>query len=288
VLELDLLREIENWVIRDRQRGTNRLLLGIGDDCALYRPRPNEDLVFTTDFLIEGTHFRRDTHPPTAIGHKALARSLSDLAAMGAQPQFCLLSLALPDGETPAFIRSFFQGFLTLARRTKTQLAGGDLSRANQLVCDVMACGSVPKGRELRRSGARPGDLLCVSGRLGKPWQKHLKPEPRLELGRALRGRATSAIDLSDGLSLDLRRLCVASQVAAVIDQVPVQRGSTLELALHGGEDYELLFTLPAKMKPPAGVTNIGLILEGPPGEVYFQGAPLTPAGYQHSWGTRK
>ena len=255
------------------------VVLGVGDDCAIYRPRPNEELLFTTDQSIEGVHFLPE-QMPAIIGHNALARSLSDIAAMGGEPRFCLVSLAMPAEPGEKFVGAFYRGLLALARRTGTVLAGGDLARSDKIYCDVMVCGSAPRGKALRRSSARPGDLLYVSGRLGKPWGGRI--QPRLELGHALRGRATSCMDLSDGLSLDLHRLCLASGVAAAVDRVPVVRGATLDRALHGGEDYELLFTLPPGKSPLRGTTLIGSIAKGQAGEVLFQGQPLAPRGYDH------
>jgi thiamine-monophosphate kinase len=255
------------------------ITLGIGDDCAIYRPRPNEELLFTTDQSIEGIHFLPD-QSPSIIGHNALARSLSDIAAMGGAPRFCLVSLAVTPNRGEKYIDAFYRGLMALARRTATVLAGGDLAHSYKTYCDVMVCGSTARGQALRRSGARPGDLLYVSGRLGKPWGGRI--QPRLTLGLALRGRATSCMDLSDGLSLDLHRLCLASGVAAVVDRIPIVRGVTLERALHGGEDYELLFTLPPRKSPPRGITLIGSIVKGRAGTVQFQGQPLTPRGYDH------
>ena len=255
------------------------ITLGIGDDCAIYRPRANEELLFTADQSIEGIHFL-PTLPPAIIGHNALARSLSDIAAMGGEPRFCLVSLTVPVGRSSKFIDGFYRGLLALARRTGTALAGGDLAHGDKVYSDVMVCGSTPRGKALRRSGARPGDLLCVSGRLGKPWRGRI--QPRLELGKALRGRATSCIDLSDGLALDLHRLSLASGVAATVDRVPLARGATLDRALHGGEDYELLFTLPSRSSPPGGTALIGTIVEGRAGAVMFQGKPLPARGYDH------
>jgi thiamine-monophosphate kinase len=272
--ELDIVEKIR----RLGERGP-RITLGIGDDCAIYRPRPNEELLFTADQSIEGVHFLAD-QSPSIIGYNALARSLSDIAAMGGEPRFCLVSLAVPPEHGAKFIDTFYRGLMILARRTKTVLAGGDLGHSDKIYCDVMVCGSTPRGQALRRSGARPGDLLYVSGRLGKPWGGRI--EPRLELGRALRRRATSCMDLSDGLSLDLHRLCLASGVAAVVDRVPIVRGATLERALHGGEDYELLFTLQPRKSPPRGTTPIGTIIKGRAGAVQFQGRPLAPRGYDH------
>jgi thiamine-monophosphate kinase len=252
------------------------LVLGIGDDCAIYRPRAGEELLFTTDQMIEGVHFTR-AQKAADIGERALARSLSDIAAMGGEPRFCLVALAASDTK---WIEEFYRGLLRLAKRTTTTLAGGDLARDQKYHCDVMVCGSVPRGKALRRDGARVGDSIFVSGRLGKPWDRRI--EPRLELGLGLRGLATSCIDLSDGLSLDLHRVCMASGVAAEIDRVPVMKGSKVERALHGGEDYELLFTLPDGKKAPRGVTRVGRIVRGVPGTMTFEGRPLEPRGYDH------
>ena len=260
------------------ERGPH-ITLGIGDDCAIYRPRPNEELLFTADQSIEGVHFL-PTQIPSIIGHNALARSLSDIAAMGGEPRFCLVSLAVPPERGDKFVTTFYCGLMPLARRTGTILAGGDLAHSDKIYCDVLVCGSTARGRALRRSGARPGDLLYVSGLLGKPWGGRIRP--RLELGRTLRGRATSCMDLSDGIALDLHRLCLASGVSAIVDRVPMVRGATLDRALHGGEDYELLFTLPPRKSPPRGTTLIGSIVKGHAGSVQYQGQPLAPHGYDH------
>jgi thiamine-monophosphate kinase len=252
--------------------------LGIGDDCAIFRPRANEDLLFTTDQMIEDVHFRA-SHKPAAIGERALARSLSDIASMGGEPRFCLVALAVP-AKHEKWIEEFYRGLLRLAKRTGTALAGGDLSHSGKIYCDVMVCGAVARGKALRRDGARIGDAICVSGRLGKPWDR--KIEPRLALGQSLVGRATACIDLSDGLSLDLHRLCLASKVAAEIQSVPVAPDATVDRALHGGEDYELLFTLPPAAKLPQKTTRIGTIVRGKPGSILFRGKPLEPKGYDH------
>ena len=264
--------------IRRMARRTVSIELGIGDDCAIFRPRVGEDLLFTSDQMIEDVHFLR-SHAAASIGERALARSLSDIAAMGGEPRFCLVSLAVPT-KMEQWIDGFYRGLLHLARRTSTALAGGDLARSKKIYCDVMVCGSVPRGKALRRDGARVGDALYVSGRLGRSWDRRIAP--RLALGRSLVGRATSCIDLSDGLSLDLHRLCLASGVAAEIERVPVAPGSTVERALHGGEDYELLFTLPARTKVPRGTSRIGTIVRGKAGAIRFQGRPLAPRGWDH------
>jgi thiamine-monophosphate kinase len=264
------------------QTADAQLIQGIGDDCAIFRPKRGEDLVFTTDFLIEDVHFRRDTHSARDVGHKALARGLSDIAAMGAEPRFALLSLALAPWVDERWFENFYAGFFALARKWETALAGGDLSHSAKLACDIVVCGAVPQGKALRRDGARPGDRLYVSGRLGKPWERHLRPKPRIETGLALRGRATAAMDLTDGLALDLHRMALASGLAAELDIIPLVRGSTVEQALHGGEDYELLFALPPKKQAPRGSFVIGSMVSGSPGAVRFQGAVVPPRGYDH------
>ncbi|MCL4401607.1 MAG: thiamine-phosphate kinase [Acidobacteria bacterium] len=277
------------------------LVLGIGDDCAIFRPRGStEDLLFTTDMLIEQVHFLPSTHKPEDVGHKALARGLSDIAAMGGEPRFCLLSLALAPWAEEKWRRGFFRGFLRLAGAAAAPLSGGDLAHASRVSCDVVVCGAVPRGKALRRDGAKPGDAIYVSGFLGgsalglhtlkgKAWKRHLRPEPRLRLGRFLRSRlrATAAMDLSDGLSIDLCRLCRASGVTASIEAPPRFPGASLEQALHGGEDYELLFTVrPATRVPSAfegiPLTRIGAMQEGKPGRVLLSGNPLPPLGYDH------
>jgi thiamine-monophosphate kinase len=319
-------RESEaGWIDRIRRLAGkphgNGVVLGIGDDCAIFRQRgAAEDLVFTTDMLVEDVHFRRETHRPQDAGWKALARGLSDIAAMGAAPRFCLVSLALGPNTDSKWMEGFYRGLLRLAARENTVLAGGDLGHASQAMCDVVVCGTVPLGTALRRDGARAGDGIYVSGALGgsalglkqlglkqlglkhlglkqlgvakasgKARRRHLRPEPRIALGRFLRGRvhATAAMDLSDGLSLDLHRLCIASRLNASIDAPPVFPGASLEQALHGGEDYELLFTAGPRAKVPASfeglpLTRIGTMRRGRPGAVFLDDAPLLPLGYDH------
>ena len=276
--ELELVEWLEVEGLKSVVSPGRGLILGIGHDCAVFRPKSGEDLLLKSDQLIEGVHFHSDL-APAAIGERALARALSDIAAAGGEPRVCLVSLTMPQ-KPLAWVKAFFRGLLRLARRTGTALAGGDLARADRVYCDVMVCGAVPRGKALRRDGARPGDSLWVSGMLGKPWDRRI--EPRLALGRQLRGRATACMDISDGLALDLHRLAKASGVAANVERVPVARGATNERALHGGEDYELLFTLPKDAHGPPGTTRIGTILRGRPGKVLFEGQPLEPRGYDH------
>jgi len=214
------------------------------------------------------------------IGARALARPLSDIAAAGGDPRCCLVALAIPRTTSERWILSFFRGLLSLGMKTGTVLMGGDLAHDDKVHCSIMVVGAVKRGKALTRSGARPGDQLYVSGTLGKPWDQ--KIVPRLALGRKLSGKATACIDLSDGLSLDLHRLCKESRVAAQLEHVPIVRGASLERALHGGEDYELLFTLPPSAKGPTGTTRIGTIVRGSAGAVWFKGKKLPPRGYDH------
>ncbi|MBV8553840.1 MAG: thiamine-phosphate kinase [Acidobacteriaceae bacterium] len=290
------LRRLAEAGHRDRS-----VIKGIGDDCAILRPRASEDLVFTTDFVLEGRHFALETHSAAEIGHKALARSLSDLAAMGAQPVFCLVSLAVPATLKAGWIDSFYKGLLALAAKHETTLAGGDLARFDKVVADVICCGRVPRGKALVRHGAKPGDNLYVTGELGASahglatkrgaaWRRHRRPEPRIAQGMALRKLGVSAaMDLSDGLSLDLRRLCLESKSGAMLDtDLPMAPGATEDEALHGGEDYELLFTASPKTRVPATldglrVTRIGTIIKtGRPGTIRLRGRPLPVMGFDH------
>jgi thiamine-monophosphate kinase len=292
---VDRIRELAG-----RPTYSRNLIRGIGDDCAILRPRPKHDLVFTTDFVGEGRHFQLDTHSAADVGHKALARSLSDLAAMGSNPLFCLVSLAIPAELGGQWVDGFYRGLLRLAARHRATLAGGDLARFDHVIADVMCCGEVPLGRALLRNGARPGDCIYVTGELGgsalglttrsgRAWKRHLRPEPRVSAGLHLRGlRVSSCMDLSDGLALDLHRLCRESGVAAKLSgSVPIARGATLEDALRGGEDYELLFTAPPKSKIPPRlgnlpVTELGEITKGRPGRITFGGDVLQPKGFDH------
>jgi thiamine-monophosphate kinase len=276
--------------------------LGIGDDCAILKARAGEEIVVTTDLSLEGRHFRRDWHPAAAVGHRALARGLSDIAAMGARPVAAFLSLALPAAvaKNARWVDGFLDGLLALAKLHRVPLAGGDTSEApgDAVIADIVLLGAAPAGRALRRSGARVGDGLYCTGALGgaaaelaalaaKPRKfagakadgahPHLFPEPRLAVGQALLRRkiATACVDMSDGLSTDLAHLCEASGVAAEIDagSLPVHplaeklsAEGRMNAVLHGGEDYELLFTARASTRVPrsiggVAVTRIGRIV---------------------------
>lgn len=250
----------------------------IGDDCAIVPSRSGQDFLLKADLSIEKVHFTRES-PAEAIGARAVARCLSDIAASGGTPLYCLLSITLAPWTDEKWLDAFYRGAYKLLRKTKTELAGGDISHADQFVCDVVLCGSVARGKALRRSGAQPGDALYVSGPLGG-WRHKPVVTPRLEIGRKLIGVATACMDISDGLALDLHRLCKASGVAAELNSIPLLKGATLDQALHDGEDYELLYTAPPRVKAPG--IRIGTIVKGRTGAVRLEGKPLKPIGYDH------
>jgi thiamine-monophosphate kinase len=295
--ETELIKQIRTLAGTPKQKA---LIRSIGDDCAIVRPAAGQDMVFTTDFVLENRHFTLDTHTAGDIGHKALARSLSDLAAMGAKPLFCLVSLALPAPISKRFVPAFYKGLLALAGEHKISLAGGDLAQFPNVIADVMCCGTVLQGKAFLRSAAKFGDLIYVTGLLGNSakgfrtkkgaaWKQHRRPQPRVAVGMALRRFGVQcAMDLSDGLSLDLTRLCAESKVSASIrSPLPVASGATVDDALHGGEDYELLFTAPAQRKIPseiAGVriTKIGGITARHSMAILLDGKPLPPKGFDH------
>jgi len=283
VNELDTVRAIRRYAGPPLSRS---VVLGIGDDCAILRPPRGHDLLVTTDFLIEGLHFVRARQTASDIGWKALARGLSDIAAMGGTPQAALFSIAAAPWVCSNFLADFYRGARQLAALHKVSIVGGDLSSASKFVCDVTVIGSVPRGRALRRDGARPGDVIVVSGPLGRAAvQDYIErpgPRPRFDAARLLlKARASSCMDLSDGLAMDLHRLTLESGVSALLDGIlPSAPGATLDHALFGGEDYELLATLPPTKKLPKGFTRIGVIAKGKPGRVLFAGQLLPPKGW--------
>jgi thiamine-monophosphate kinase len=296
--ERAILQEVRKRVARSA-KAAGALRVGIGDDAAVLSVRRGEELVVTTDFSLEDVHFRRGWHPPEAVGHKCLARGLSDIAAMGARPVAAFVSLAVPLEFTRgrrSWVNRFYDGLLALAERWDVPLAGGDLAQAPggknaRAAADIMVVGAIERGRALLRSGARAGDALCVTGTLGgaaaelravmksnkrtpvQPLTRfrgvmettsenpHFFPEPRVAVGRALvkRRLATAAIDISDGLSVDLEHLCEESGLRAEVDAalLPLGRGATLNDALHGGDDYELLFTAGAGARVPRRIADL-------------------------------
>ena len=224
------------------------MLTGVGDDCAVLRGGgKNHFLLFKTDAVVEGVHFTASERPEL-IGRKALARALSDLAAMGASPLAAVITLGVSKGEPVRRLRSIYRGIERVAKKYHVNLVGGETTRAAQLFLNVALLGECRGYRPVLRSGARAGDLIFVTGRLGATRaRRHLVFEPRLAEGQWLARHklASSLMDLSDGLGADLPRLARASGVSFQLDftAIPRARGATLLAALNDGEDYELLFT---------------------------------------------
>ena len=352
--ELALIQRIR----RAAGRGRKQARRGIGDDCAVLDIPRGHELLVTTDFTLEDIHFRRQWHPADSVGHRSLARGLSDIAAMGGIPHSAFLSLALPSELPQRWVDEFMAGLLKLARRYSVTLAGGDTAQSpTGILADIIVIGNVPAGKSVLRSGANVGDIVYVSGTLGasvatlqdlrtgrklrpSAHPRHFYPDPRIAVGQYLREKnlASAMIDTSDGLSTDMRHICEESGVGAVVEaaaiptvqlteendsavelafrpaskafmishpeRTSVREGSAfrtftassvaadggLQYALHGGEDYELLFTAPHGRRVPltiAGtrITRIGEITRGrqiklldPQGKSH----PLKAGGWQH------
>lgn len=245
----------EDRLIRRMARGirTDRSVLrGIGDDCAVLAGSPGgRHLLFASDMLVEGVHFRRGARAE-GIGWKALAVNVSDVAAMGGLPRHAVISIGLPRGTGVSFVDGVYRGLRRCAARFGVNLVGGDTVRSPKIVLDVAILGEVERDRAVLRSGARPGDALMVTGRLGGAVRsgRHLSFTPRAREARALaaRTRIHAMMDLSDGLWVDLPRMCRASGVHAVLEpeRIPRSRGCSLRQALADGEDFELLLAVPA------------------------------------------
>ncbi|MDE3135633.1 MAG: thiamine-phosphate kinase [Acidobacteriota bacterium] len=301
-----LIERIGRRLAAGGRRAPAALRLGIGDDAAILRPGARNDWVVSTDFSLENVHFRLDSHPAQAIGYRALARAASDLAAMGAEPEFFLLSLSLPQRHTGRWLDQMLSGMAAAARQLRLHLVGGDTTRWPMVAMAITVIGRVPRGRAVRRDGARPGDHLYVSGRLGAAalglalisararraplgrrdaqlLRPHFYPAIPVDLGIHLAKRriASAMMDLSDGLSTDLTRLVRASGVGARLfaSRLPMVRVPAalarlgldpLKLALDGGEDYGLLFTVhPSRAAAVprsffgTTITRIGEIIKG-------------------------
>lgn len=302
VSELALIEQIAHRFARKRGQAVE---LGIGDDCAILRPRSGWEVLVTTDLLLEGRHFRRDLHAPESVGHRCLARGLSDIAAMGADPLAAFLSLGLPRKamETSAqrrWLARFLDGLRWLADGSGVVLAGGDTGEVlgDTMVADIVLVGEAPRGSVLRRSGATAGDAIYVTGALGgaaaeleamlagkgrrvkRGAASHPNahpqsyPEPRLRVGAALRRKhgISACIDVSDGLSTDLTHLCESSGVSAEIAEakLPVHELAAAlgrrfgterarSAVLHGGEDYELLFTARPELRLPKQIAGVAI-----------------------------
>ncbi|MDA0983048.1 MAG: thiamine-phosphate kinase [Proteobacteria bacterium] len=295
---------------RHFDRPARHTLLGVGDDAALVRASAGMDLAVSTDMLAEGTHFRA-ADEPRAIGHKALAVNLSDMAAMGAAPRWATLALALPRADE-TWIGGFAEGFFALAARYGVDLVGGDTTRGPCAVC-VTIFGEVPQGFALYRAGAAPGDDIWVSGELGGAALGLARPdiaaaaarlplpEPRVELGERLRGLATSAIDVSDGFAQDLGHILARSHAGALVRYLDLpkfasfpDRDTELRCVLAGGDDYELVFTAPQAHRGEIEalgaelllrLSRVGSIQRGEPKLVLLDASGvqmLVPQGYDH------
>lgn len=276
---------------RSARNKASSVITGIGDDCAVLRIPAGHEALITTDFSLEGVHFRREWHSPQFIGHRCLTRGLSDIAAMGGEPIAVFLSLALPARTPQSWVDGFFEGLLKLANKFRVPLAGGDTTQSpDRILADIVVLGAVRRGAAVLRSGARPGDRIYVTGALGGAaaetdfLYEHRAgnatpairmgsplPRPRLNVGRILRERkiATAMIDISDGLSTDLSHICEESGVGAEIWEGAIPhakfRGSEVDLhfALHGGDAYELLFTARKQTRVPTSIDGVPLTVIG-------------------------
>ena len=275
---MDEFELIRTWFARSS--GAGDVIVGVGDDAAVLAPSPDHHLVMTTDTLVAGRHFPED-FSAFDIGWRSLAVNLSDLAAMGAVPRWCLLSLCLPRADAD-WLNGFAEGFFALAGEYGIELVGGDTVQG-PLSITVQATGEVPVGEALRRSGARAGDRVCIGGvpgeaaaglqawcqgqRKGPAVTAFRQPQPQVGLGRALRGVASACIDVSDGLLADLSHILTASAVGAELQlpSLPVtaafdgcDRAQRLRWQLAGGDDYLLLFTLPSSAPMPDKAVLLG------------------------------
>jgi thiamine-monophosphate kinase len=287
-------------------RAGSALRLGIGDDAALLALPPDEVLVVSVDTVVAGVHFPEGA-APADIGYRALAVAASDLAAMGADPLACTLALTLPAVDAP-WLAGLSRGLGEAIDDFALPLVGGDTTRGAQLVLSLQVFGCCPEGGALRRDGARPGDQVLVSGTLGDgaaalamlggQWQpppaardylyrRFYRPASQLALGRALRGIASSAIDVSDGLLADLGHICRASAAGMRLSRsaLPLSEAlsevqGAIDWALYGGDDYRLAFTLPGGLAAPPGCYVIGDVVAGD--GLSVDGAPVQVAGYRH------
>ncbi len=297
-------------------RYASTLLTGIGDDAAVLHLPPDRDLLVTTDFSIENVHFRRQWHSPEVVGWRCLTRGLSDIAAMGGEPVATFLSLAVSGDVPQKWVDQFLKGLLALARKFNVPLAGGDTAQAvDGIQADIVVVGSVPKGTAVLRSGAKPGDHIYVTGDLGgsaaaldrlrashplgAESSRHFRPLARVGVGQWLHQHKipSAMIDISDGLSTDLEHICEESGVGAEIDSSAIPRARVgrgkakpvaLEFALHGGDDYELLFTsskpVPTKVEG-VPITRIGRTTRKKGMRLIDADGrkqPLDPKGWEH------
>lgn len=313
------IRRASEAALPNKRSTVARIVKGIGDDCAVLDIPSGYETLVTTDFSIEGVHFRREWHPADAVGHRCLTRGLSDIAAMGGQPFAAFLSLAVTADTPSRWIEQFVDGMLKLAKKHGVALAGGDTSQSPQgVIADITVLGIVPTGQSVQRSGARPHDRIYVTGELGAPvalleqmfaeptrkfrassYPAHFYPQPQVAVAKYLREHqiASAMVDISDGLSTDIMHICQESHVGAVLraNAIPIASLNRHEVelrhALHGGDEYQLLFTAPQGRRVPNAIAGVPITLIGyvteDAGEVMIEyengnATELEAGGWQH------
>ena len=305
-MKLDQLGE-GGLIRKIRERFRAAVVVPIGDDAAVFDVPANESLVFCSDLLVENRHFVRDLHPPDAVAYKSIAANVSDVGAMGGTPLHFLISLAAPGNLDVTWVDGFLDGVERACADFEVSLLGGDSSSSDEIFIDVSMIGSVPQGRAIRRSGARHGDFIYLSGTVGGSMlglellkagdrgnpavQRHLYPQPRHKVGAAVRDQVHAMIDISDGLSTDLTHILEESKVSARIykDRLPAWPGAEDRHILHGGEEYELIMAAPnlPNMIADVPVTRIGEIIDSQIANQVFlidgsNESALRPQGWQH------
>ena len=305
-MKLDQLGE-GGLIRKIRERFKAAVVVPIGDDAAVFDVPANESLVLCSDLLVENRHFVRDLHPPDAVAYKSIAANVSDVGAMGGTPLHFLISLAAPGNLDVTWVDGFLDGVERACADFEVSLLGGDSSSSDEIFIDVSMIGSVPQGRAIRRSGARHGDFIYLSGTVGGSMlglellkagdrgnpavQRHLYPQPRHKVGAAVRDQVHAMIDISDGLSTDLTHILEESKVSARIykDRLPAWPGAEDRHILHGGEEYELIMAAPnlPNMIADVPVTRIGEIIDSQIANQVFlidgsNESALRPQGWQH------
>jgi thiamine-monophosphate kinase len=297
--EAGLIRKI-------RERFKAAVAVPIGDDAAVFDIQPNHSIVFCSDLMAERRHFLRDLHPPHSVSYKAIAANVSDVGAMGGTPLHFLISFAAPDDLDVSWIDGFLNGVARACEDFKITLLGGDSSSSDTIFVDVSMIGTIPSGKAIGRFGAKPGDLIYVTGRLGgsilglerfksglrdAAVERHVYPKPRHKVGAAVRDQVHAMIDISDGLSTDLSHILDESHVSARInkDRIPVWPGAEDRHVLHGGEEYELILVAPQLPESVEGIalTQIGEIVDsGSENQIFLiegtRESILQPQGWQH------
>jgi thiamine-monophosphate kinase len=293
--------------IQEKFQPKDKVTVGIGDDAAVFEFPPGYSAVFCSDLVAENTHFIRTIHPPDSIGYKAVAVNVSDVGAMGGVPMHFLISFALPGILDFSWVEGFLDGVDRACKEFSVSLLGGDSSASDRIFVDVSMIGRVRTGAAIRRSGARVGDFVYVTGELGGSMlglervksgltkdpaaHRHLYPQPRHRVGAAVADRVHAMIDVSDGLSTDLSHILEDSRVSARIykDRIPIASGATDSHALHGGEEYELIIVGPELPPSIEGtpLTQIGEIIDSAADhQLFLRDGPseyiLPPKGWEH------